>query len=168
MLQDFEKEGLAKFNKDNPSIKVAPNKNGDLKELQKKNLAKQKDFDPAKVWNDALAKGGVDPGLIIATSDFLFEAGQFAHAAEFLKANLRHGVIVRPWVYEALAVALEASGGDPGRNPARAALRHRARSDRFPGLHERGPRHGGSQPVRPRPCFLPAGGLARTQRLPSV
>jgi len=50
---------------------------------------------------------------VVATADFLFEAGQFLHAAEFLKANLRAGIVVRPWVYEALAVALEASGGDP-------------------------------------------------------
>src|SRR5262249_34051453 len=38
---------------------------------------------------------------------------KFKHAAEFLKANLRQGIVVRPWVFEALAVALEASGGDP-------------------------------------------------------
>jgi hypothetical protein len=51
--------------------------------------------------------------MVIATADFLFEAGHPKHAAEFLKANLRHGVVVRPWVFEALALALEASGGDP-------------------------------------------------------
>ena len=54
---------------------------------------------------------GADPGLIIATADFLFENEKYEHAAEFLKANLRLGLVVRPWVYEALAVALEASGG---------------------------------------------------------
>ena len=53
--------------------------------------------------------------MVIATADFLFEAGEFNHAAEFLKANLRYGVVVRPWVFEALAVALEASGGIPKR-----------------------------------------------------
>ncbi len=74
--------------------------------------AKQEEIDPAKVWQEALAKENVEPGLVIATADFLFEAGKFAHAAEFLKANLRQGVVVRPWVYEALATALEASGGD--------------------------------------------------------
>jgi tetratricopeptide (TPR) repeat protein len=72
-----------------------------------------KDLDPTKVWNEALAKGGVEPGMIIATSDFLFECAKYQHAAEFLKANLRHGIVVRPWVYEALAVALEASGANP-------------------------------------------------------
>ncbi len=105
-----EKDGLAKFMKDNPDIKVA---DAQFKEFRKQQVAKKEKFDPAKVWNEALAKGGADPGVIIATADFLFEAGEFAHAAEFLKANLRQGVVVRPWVFEALAVALEASGGDP-------------------------------------------------------
>jgi hypothetical protein len=73
---------------------------------------KQEELDPARVWQDVLSKENVEPGLVIATADFLFEAGKFAHAAEFLKANLRQGTVVRPWVFEALAVALEASGGD--------------------------------------------------------
>src|SRR5204863_5569808 len=74
---------------------------------------KIEDLDPTTVWNEALAKGGVDTGMVVATADFLFEAGKFDHAAEFLKANLRAGIVIRPWVYEALAIALEASGGDP-------------------------------------------------------
>jgi tetratricopeptide (TPR) repeat protein len=68
-----------------------------------------KDLDPRKVWQDALAQGVQDPGIIIACADFLFEHGKFEHAAEFLKADLRQGILVRPWVYEALAIALEAS-----------------------------------------------------------
>jgi hypothetical protein len=71
------------------------------------------ELDPTTVWNEALSKGGVDAGMVIAIADYLFEAGKFLHAAEFLKANLRAGIVVRPWVYEALAVALEASGADP-------------------------------------------------------
>jgi hypothetical protein len=74
-------------------------------------FAKVKDLDPTKIWQDALEKEGVDPAMIVATADFLFEMGKFEHAAEFLKANLRKGIVVRPWVYEALAIALEASGG---------------------------------------------------------
>jgi hypothetical protein len=70
------------------------------------------DLDPTKIWDEALDKGGVDAGLVVATADFLFQYGHVRHAAEFLKANLRHGIVVRPWVYEALAIALEASGGD--------------------------------------------------------
>src|SRR5207247_10791015 len=72
-----------------------------------------------KAWNEALAKGGIDPSLIIATADFLFETGNYKHAAEFLKANLRYGIVVRPWVYEALAVALEAANEPDGARRAR-------------------------------------------------
>jgi tetratricopeptide (TPR) repeat protein len=67
--------------------------------------------DPKKIWQDALARGVDDPGLIIACADYLFEHRQFDHATEFLKAALRQGIVARPWVYESLAVALEASGG---------------------------------------------------------
>jgi hypothetical protein len=69
--------------------------------------------DPKKIWQDALVKGVNDPGLIIAVADFLAKAEKFDHVAEFLKADLRQGIVVEPWVYEALALALEASGGSP-------------------------------------------------------
>ncbi|MFO0925935.1 MAG: hypothetical protein U0736_02720 [Gemmataceae bacterium] len=72
---------------------------------------KGKPLDPKQVWQDALVKGVNDPGLIIATSDYLGSIGRFDHAAEFLKANLRQGIVVRPWVYKALATALRESGG---------------------------------------------------------
>jgi tetratricopeptide (TPR) repeat protein len=71
------------------------------------------DADPRTVWEEALAKGVDDPGLIVACADYLVQAGRFDHAAEFLKANLRQGIVVRPWVYEALAVALTESKGSP-------------------------------------------------------
>jgi hypothetical protein len=67
------------------------------------------DLDPKKVWQDALAKGVTDPGLIIACADFLFDREQYDHAAEFLKAELRLGIVARPWVYEALTIALQES-----------------------------------------------------------
>jgi tetratricopeptide (TPR) repeat protein len=67
--------------------------------------------DPKKVWQDALARGVTEPGLIIATADFLAQNRQFDHAAEFLKADLRQGIVVKPWVYQALAVALRESRG---------------------------------------------------------
>jgi tetratricopeptide (TPR) repeat protein len=70
------------------------------------------DLDPKKIWEDALARGVKEPGLIIACADFLasVDAG---HVVEFLKANLRQGIVARPWVYESLALALEASHGSP-------------------------------------------------------
>src|SRR5437870_11354835 len=43
---------------------------------------KQEQFDPAKVWNESLAKGGVDAGLVVATADFLFEARSEEHTSE--------------------------------------------------------------------------------------
>ncbi len=52
-----------------------------------------------------------DPGLVIAVADYLVEHQKFDHAAEFLKANLRQGIVVRPWVYEALTIALKEGKG---------------------------------------------------------
>jgi tetratricopeptide (TPR) repeat protein len=69
--------------------------------------------DPKKVWQEALARAPQEPGMIIATADFLATQRKWDHAAEFLKANLRQGIIVKPWVYKALAIALRESGGDP-------------------------------------------------------
>jgi hypothetical protein len=69
--------------------------------------------DPKKIWQDALAKGVNDPGLIIACADFLAQYGLYEHVREFLKANLRQGIVTRPWVYESLALATELSHGPP-------------------------------------------------------
>ncbi|MFO0928549.1 MAG: hypothetical protein U0736_16250 [Gemmataceae bacterium] len=70
-----------------------------------------KPLDPRAVWQDAVAKGVQDPGLLIATADHLAAIGRYDHAAELLKATLRQGIVVRPWVFRALAVALRQSGG---------------------------------------------------------
>jgi tetratricopeptide (TPR) repeat protein len=75
-----------------------------------KNGTKVAQLDPKVVWQEALSKGMANPGLVLATADFLFEEGYFDHAVEFLKANLRQGIIVQPWVYEALALAMEQNG----------------------------------------------------------
>jgi hypothetical protein len=66
------------------------------------------DIDPKVVWEDALSEASASPGMVIAVADYLFEKGKYRHAAELLKANLRLGITIRPWVYESLAVALEA------------------------------------------------------------
>src|SRR5262249_35295463 len=86
---------------------------GDLERRKKepKKDATGKVLDPKTIWQEALKKGVEEPGLIIACADFLALNGEWAHAAEFLKANLRQGIVVEPWVYEALAVALRESGG---------------------------------------------------------
>jgi hypothetical protein len=67
--------------------------------------------DAKKLWQDALLKGVTEPGLIIAVTDFLAARGHFDHVVEFLKSELRAGLIARPWVYEALAIALQESKG---------------------------------------------------------
>jgi tetratricopeptide (TPR) repeat protein len=77
-----------------------------------KTLAKLGDAaDPREIWQHALEQGVNDPGLIIAVGDYLVMNRRFDHAAEFLKANLRQGIVVKPWVYKTLALALRESGG---------------------------------------------------------
>ena len=66
---------------------------------------------PKKIWQEALEKGVSDPHLIVGVVDVLTRSKKHDHAVEFLKANLRQGVVVRPWVYEALALSLEMSKG---------------------------------------------------------
>ncbi len=70
-------------------------------------------LDPKTIWQDALARGVKEPGLIIAVADFLALNNEWLHAAEFLKANLRQGIVVKPWVYESLAIALKEAGANP-------------------------------------------------------
>src|SRR5207245_7689254 len=95
-------------NGDKANLKDGENKKPARDSLQA--LAKK---DPVKAWHEALAKGVNDPGLIIACADFLAENKQFVHLTLFLQENLRQGIVVRPWVYDALALALEAAGGSP-------------------------------------------------------
>jgi tetratricopeptide (TPR) repeat protein len=71
----------------------------------------QPPLDARAVWQDALARAPTEPGLVIATADFLAMNQKWDHAAEFLKAVARQGVVVQPWVYQSLAVALRESGG---------------------------------------------------------
>lgn len=69
--------------------------------------------DPDAYWKEILDNGGENPYMVIATADFLAMNGFFDRAAGFLKANLRKGVVVKPWVYESLAIALRESGASP-------------------------------------------------------
>jgi hypothetical protein len=103
--ENEQKLAQAKQASDKKLAAKTSKKPADLKELAK--------LDPKQIWQDALAKGVNDPGLIIACVDFLAQAGRYDHVVEFLKADLRQGIVVKPWVYEALALALEASGGSP-------------------------------------------------------
>jgi von Willebrand factor type A domain len=64
------------------------------------------DLDPKTTWEKALAKGIDHPGLIVECAEVMANAHRFDHVVELLKANLRQGIYVEPWVYQALAVAL--------------------------------------------------------------
>jgi hypothetical protein len=75
------------------------------------------DADPKVIWQEVFEKGIDDPGLVIACADYMVDAGRFEHAAEFLKANLRQGVVVSPVVYGRL------------RSPCARARRRRRRSN---------------------------------------
>ncbi len=88
------------------------NRGGALAALDKP-VKDKKDIDPRKIWQEALAKGVDDPGIIIAVSDFLAANQMWDHAAEFLKADLRKGLVVKAWVYDALALALKETGAAP-------------------------------------------------------
>jgi tetratricopeptide (TPR) repeat protein len=78
-------------------------------------LAMRKELgnDPKKIWNEAIARTVSDPGLIVASAEFLMEFDEFGAAAEVLKGNLRKGLATDDWAHEALAVALQAAGANP-------------------------------------------------------
>jgi hypothetical protein len=113
-----DKVGHDRRDRDDGQLSKKKNgKKGGDNELLAKNGGKRPgkltSADAKKIWNDALARGVTDPGLIIAVADFLAEMNKMDHASEFLKANLRQGIVARPWVFEALALALESTGGSP-------------------------------------------------------
>jgi hypothetical protein len=80
-----------------PNLKVALKPNGEP--------------DPKQAWDQVLANGFTTPSRAIAVAAFLSELGLFDHATEFLKSALRQGVLARPWMFEAIAVGLEATNG---------------------------------------------------------
>jgi tetratricopeptide (TPR) repeat protein len=85
---------------------VDPNFNADA-------LIKKIDRNPKRMWNQAIDWTVEEPGLIIATADFLMDFDEYGHAAEVLKANLRKGLATDEWAHEALAVALQMSQASP-------------------------------------------------------
>lgn len=69
--------------------------------------------EPTQVLQEILEKSRKDPGLLVAAAELLSKEKRFDYVADLLKACVHKGVIVKPWVYEALALALESSGGAP-------------------------------------------------------
>jgi len=94
--------GMGALERRNPNIRVA-GAGDDRPDKKKEPPPKLSD------WQKAVSEGVEDPGLIIACVDFLGLMNQWDHAAELLKANIRSAVIVRPWVYDALAMCLRES-----------------------------------------------------------
>jgi tetratricopeptide (TPR) repeat protein len=88
-----------------PTI-IDPNFNADA-------LIKKIDRNPKRMWNQAIDWTVEEPGLIIATADFLMDFDEYGHAAEVLKANLRKGLATDAWAHEALAIALQMSQASP-------------------------------------------------------
>ncbi|HEX5270916.1 MAG TPA: hypothetical protein VFW33_10530, partial [Gemmataceae bacterium] len=105
ILKNIGEGGLnmGALDKRDPKVRVANAADERPDHKKKPPLA---DADPKAIWQEALSKDSEDPGVILACVDFLGMMGQWEHAAELLKANIRKGVIVRPWVYEALAMTL--------------------------------------------------------------
>ncbi|OWK44485.1 hypothetical protein [Fimbriiglobus ruber] len=84
-------------------------------------LLKKTGTDPQKVWNEAIGGPLTDPQYIVAAVDALFEAKEYAHATEAIKATLRKSRVNDWWVHDALAIALRAGQAAPA-EVERAAL----------------------------------------------
>jgi len=67
--------------------------------------------DPKRRWNEAINWTVSDPGLIVASAEFLMEMDEYSSAAEVLKGGLRKGLATDSWAHESLALALEMSQG---------------------------------------------------------
>jgi tetratricopeptide (TPR) repeat protein len=65
--------------------------------------------DPRRMWNQAVEWTVEDPGLIVASAEFLLEQEEYGAATEILKAGLRKGLTTQTWTHEALAIALQLS-----------------------------------------------------------
>ena len=85
-------------------------------------LRKQLGNDPRTMWSNAIDWTVTDPGLIVATAEFLMEFDEFGAAVEVLKGNLRKGLATDDWAHEALAIALQATGGSNPAEVERAAV----------------------------------------------
>ena len=118
-------------------------------------LEKKLSEDPRRRWSEAIAWTNIDPGLIVASAEFLMEMNEAASAAEVLKGALRKGLTTDDWVHDSLAVALQAAGaGRRGR--AGRGVRHRPGAGQRPGVpEERGPRPTCRTTRRPSPSQPP-------------
>jgi len=63
--------------------------------------------DPRRKWSEAIDWTVSDPGLIVASAEFLMEMDEYASAVEVLKGGLRKGLATDAWAHESLAIALQ-------------------------------------------------------------
>jgi tetratricopeptide (TPR) repeat protein len=85
-------------------------------------LRKRIGNDPKTMWHNAIEAGVSDPGLIVASAEFLMEFNEPGAAAEVLKGNLRKGLATDEWVHEALTLALQAAATSSPAEIERAAV----------------------------------------------
>jgi tetratricopeptide (TPR) repeat protein len=77
--------------------------------------------DPKRRWNEAINWTVSDPGLIVASAEFLMEMDEYSSAVEVIKGGLRKGLTTDAWAHESLAVALQMTQANPA-EVERAAL----------------------------------------------
>jgi tetratricopeptide (TPR) repeat protein len=68
--------------------------------------------DPKRRWSEAINWTVTDPGLIVASAEFLMDMDEYPSAVEVLKGGLRKGLATDAWAHESLALALEMSQGN--------------------------------------------------------
>jgi tetratricopeptide (TPR) repeat protein len=112
-LKKDEVAGIERANpEDRQIVKIGDEKQPGLGNGAARVNAKPKNaVDAERLWKQAIDKGIMDPGRVIACADYLVECREFKTAAELLKASLRSGVTPERWFQEALAIALEESQG---------------------------------------------------------
>jgi tetratricopeptide (TPR) repeat protein len=85
-------------------------------------MRKELGNDPKRMWNAAIERTVTDPGLIVASAEFLMEMDEYQHAAEVLKGALRKGLATDDWVHDSLAIALAATRQASEEELERAAI----------------------------------------------
>jgi tetratricopeptide (TPR) repeat protein len=76
-------------------------------------LKKKLSNDPKRMWNEAIDWTITDPGVIVATAEFLMHMKEYPAAIEVLKGGLRKGLATDDWVHKSLAIALQMGHGTP-------------------------------------------------------
>jgi hypothetical protein len=111
--KDAKGNGVAKKDEAKPAGGKPAGKPDTGEAVAAMDWTKPANTNPDAIWDDALKGKFTKPSWAIGVAAMLGKHQKWDHAAEFLKAALRHGVMARPWMFEAIATALEANHGDP-------------------------------------------------------